>query len=195
MGSKVIIAGAPTKTQNYTRSAIQSAQTPTGNVRIPSSGNGMSSRGVILNDPALEDCVVGLPRIDFQVIRKIALGGSKADVPITFSFPVTKIWIASKDNAHLSDSLYFHFIPLGKAALYTSNSINPTGVEQWFDMTYTPAGNLSFFGKVLKFRTPFSSGYFDIGQEAGGTDYNICVAGANADVEELFAHNLGLTSS
>ena len=107
MGGQLV--GVPTKTQNYTRAAVQSAQTPTGNVRIPSSGNGMSSRGVILNDPALEDCVVGLPRVDYQTIRKIALGGSKGDVPVHFSFPVNKIWIASKDNAHLSDSLYFHF--------------------------------------------------------------------------------------
>ena len=196
MGTKQISYGTPTKTQNFTRATLQSSQTPTGNVRVPVSGSGLATRGVILNDPALEECVVGQPRVDFQIIRKIALGGAKADVPINFSFPVSKIWIASKDTAHLTDSLYFHFVPLNKGVLYAAsgNSINPTGVEQWYDMTLSPAGNLTFFGKVLKFRTPFTTGFFDIGQEAGGTDYNICIAGADGDVVELFANNLGVTS-
>src|SRR5215831_4341026 len=158
-----------TKTQNYTAAQLQSSQTPTGNKRIPTSGSGLSTRGVILNDPALEQCVVGPARIDYQVITKIALGGSKGDVQVQFSFPVRKIWIASKDHSHLSDSLYFHFSPLRKT--YTGNAIDPVGTEQWFDMTYTPAGGTIVFGKFLEFENPFTTGFFDIGQEAGGGDY------------------------
>lgn len=183
---------APTKTQNFTTASVRASQTPTGNKRIPTSGNGLSSRGVILNDPALESCAVGGVRIDFQLVRKIALGGAKPDVPVNFAYPVSKIWIASKDHVHLSDSLYFHLSKLNKT-YPGGNAIDPDGSEQWFDMTFSAAGGLTFFGKVLHFRTPIIGGYFDIGHEAGGTDYNIMVAGSD-DVIELSANNLAVTS-
>lgn len=183
------LVGVPTKTQNYTRATLQSAQTPTGNKRIIEGG--MSSRGVILNDPSLEQCVVGGVKIDYQLVRKIALGGAKGDVPVTFNFPVTQIWIASKDGGHLVDSLFFHFSKMGKT--YTGNAVTLDGSEQMFDMTYTPANGNSFFGKMLRFRVPFTSGYFEIGQDAGGTDYNILVAGADGDIVEMFANNSGTT--
>ncbi len=132
------------------------------------------------------------PQICFVQIKKVALGGAKGDLICKFQFPVRSIWIASKDSAHLTDSLFLHFIPLGNK--YAGNSITPTGGEPWIDMTYSAAAGQTYNGKFLKFSAPVSQVYFDCGQEAGGGDYVFTVAGSN-DVEIMTTTGAGCTAS
>ena len=124
-----------------------------------------------------------LPQVYFVTVRKIALGGAKPDIYVKFPQPINQLWVASKDNGHLPDSLYFHFITLGKR--YTGNAIDPDGSENWFDLTYTADGGTRFKGKFLWFDTPFIDGYLDIGQEAGGGDYNLTLAGCYNQIREM----------
>lgn len=155
--------------------------------------SGYPTRGTIINAPEVDDCAVDSVKISYQTILKIALGGAKGDIPVVFDFPVRKIWVASKDGAHLSDSLYFHLSRLGKT-YPGGNSIVPVGNENWFDITLYAVSGQVFLGKVIEFAKPISRGFLDIGQEAGGTDYFITIAGSN-DVISVAANQIGVTAS
>jgi len=156
--------------------------------------SGYPTRGTVINDPTVNDCAIDSVNISFQTVLKIAAGGAKPDVPVVFDFPVTKIWVASKDGAHISDSLYFHLGKLGKT-YPGGNAIVPVGNENWFDLTlYSVGGGQQFLGKTIEFRKPITRAFLDIGQEAGGTDYFITIAGSN-DVVSIAANQIGVTAS
>lgn len=85
--------------------------------------------------------------------------------------------MASIDLAHISDSLFFHFKPLNKG--YAGNGITPNGTESWLPLMSQTAGQTKV-GIGYRFGHPLPINCFlDIGQEAGGTDYNITFAVGN----------------
>jgi hypothetical protein len=122
------------------------------------------------------------PEISFITLYKIALGGAVADL-LTQINPLPlgpdNSWIImylSCDNVHLNDTLAFHFKPLNKS-YPGGNAVTVTGQEQWFsfnnwDVAGGDPGGLKQPGDYFKFYGPMPPQlYWDIGQEAGGTNY------------------------
>jgi hypothetical protein len=129
------------------------------------------------------------PEIQYIHIRKIAIGGAVADF-ITQIAPLplgpSNSWdlmFLSCDPIHINDTLTFHFKPLYKGApnYAGGNAVTMTGAEEWYifnnsNIAASPAG-IKQPGNYFRFYGPMPPQlYWDIGQEAGGTDYSITLA-------------------
>jgi hypothetical protein len=109
-----------------------------------------------------------------------ASGPALADVIVNFPTPVRRVFVASITSSIHSNSLWFHFAPLG--IVYSSTPIYPTGNEQWIPFPRASAGG-NILGSGFKFCKPISRFYLDIGKEAGGAGGTIMLAGTN-DIDE-----------
>lgn len=113
----------------------------------------------------------------FQTIKKIALGGAVADFPMLIPMPDARfIMVSNCDQGHYSDSLWMHFVPGGKSyggnnAISAATGFN--GSEPFFPFCQQPSA-LTKVGIYYEFDDPLPPTiFFDIGQEAGGSDYFI----------------------
>jgi hypothetical protein len=99
-------------------------------------------------------------------------GNAQADVPVLVPIPDAGfIFVANITPAHLTDSLWMHFIPTGKS--YATGTIAPVGNEQWFPLCQQGSA-LTKIGLMYDFGDPLPPTiYFDIGQETNGTAYFI----------------------
>lgn len=116
------------------------------------------------------------PTIYYMTIKKIALGGAKGDILVQLPSPCNTFFVASIDNAHQTDSLFWHQFPLGKQ--YSGNGIVEVGNEQWISLKSLNPGQPNSFG-MLRFSQLVTQFYLDIGHEAAGTDYFLTLACMN----------------
>lgn len=134
-----------------------------------------------------QPCEEGNPRLlggsDLRFITIVAPpGNAVGDVQVDFPFRPRFISVVACDGAHLSDTLFFHLLPLGKT--YTGLAITSDGSEKWLPLSPI-AATISKIGAFIRFRKPMpQTVYFDIGHEAGGgVAYNITLAISDDDLE------------
>lgn len=117
------------------------------------------------------------PDLAYVHLHKVALGGAKGDVAVALPRPYNSIIIVSIDPVHQSDTLFLHFRPLYKT--YVANAIIAVGNEEWLPM-FSQVAAQSKLGCGYNFAKPMPlTIYFDVGQEAGGVDYEITFAVGN----------------
>ena len=119
------------------------------------------------------------PQIYWAHVHKTALGGAKADILVPLGFPCNAFALVNALNALGQNSIFFHLRPLNKT--YTGNGTNAIGTEEWIPLTNFPSGSTQPLWGILRFREKITQFYLDIGQEAGGGDFDITIACFNDD--------------
>jgi hypothetical protein len=124
------------------------------------------------------------PDIAFVTIS-VPIGNALADVAVQLPKASKFIMLVSCATAHMNDSLFMHFVPLGKS--YNSGAIAPNGGENWFPFCNGGAGATAMtkIGLFYRFKKNLPQTlFFDIGTEAGASAYQLTFAIGN-DVEEI----------
>jgi hypothetical protein len=86
--------------------------------------------------------------------------------------------VASIANAHINDSLYFHFQPIGNK--YVAQAIVRTGTENWIPWTtYANGSAATGYRGIMRFCKPITKFYLDIGFDAAGAASQITILCGN----------------
>jgi hypothetical protein len=108
------------------------------------------------------------PLVSFVSFQN-TIGAAQADVSVLLPIPAKQIMVCSRSNAHVSDTLFMHFVPLNKNYAGAAG-ITMIGNETWLPMCAIDGAHSSI-GMGYKFSKPLPVGgtlYFDIGNESGG---------------------------
>jgi hypothetical protein len=149
-------------------SSIWTPPKPIANVNDVSPPKSLERARLMINDPD----------VAFVTVIKSSSVGAIGDVLLNFPKPCNSIMVVACTPAHISDSLYLHFLPLGKT--YIGLGITPIGNEPWLTFNSQSTSSIGKIGIGYRFTQPMPiNSFLDIGDEAGAGTVFITFAVGN----------------
>lgn len=131
----------------------------------------------------------GQPSIEFVTVTlTTVLNTMSRDVLVKFNAAHRFFFIASVTGQYANSGLWIHFTQLQLPPANPSNTMQPTGTEQWIPLANSNNSAGRSEGRFIKFNRPVQSFYIDADHPAasGAGTYSVTFAGTD-DIDFMIA--------